>query len=153
MPAEDRLTALGIELPIPPKPVAAYVTIARAGSFAYTSGHGPQRPDGTWVIGKLGPDLTIEEGAEAARLTAIGLMATLRAELGSLDRVRRIVKVLGMVNCGPGFTDHPAVINGCSELLVEVFGEAGRHARSGFGVASLPMGMAVEIELIAEVTE
>lgn len=153
MSAEDRLAALGIKLPIPPRPMAAYVTFSRAGSLAYTSGHGPQRPDGTWVIGKLGSDLTVEEGTDASRLTAIGLMATLRSELGSLDRVQRIVKVLGMVNCEPGFTDHPAVINGCSELLGEVFGEAGRHARSAVGVSSLPMGMAVEIELIAQVTE
>lgn len=153
MSAEDRLASLGIELPIPPKPMAAYVTFARAGSLVYTSGHGPQRPDGTLVIGKLGSDLTVEDGTEAARLTAIGLMATLRAELGSLDRIKRIVKVFGMVNCDPGFTDQPAVINGCSELLGEVFGETGRHARSAVGVASLPMGMAVEIEIIAEVNE
>ena len=151
MSAEQRIRELGIELTVPPKPMAAYVTFAQAGSMAYTSGHGPQRGDGSFVTGRLGEDLGAEEGKEAARLTALGLLATLRAELGSLDRVKRIVKVLGMVNSTPSFTDQPAVINGCSELLGAVFGEAGRHARSAVGVAALPAGMAVEIEVIIEV--
>ena len=151
MSAEARLADLGITLPVPPTPVASYVTFVRSGDLVFTSGHGPQRDDGSWITGKVGTDLTVEEGAQAARRTAIGLLATLRAELGSLDRVTRIVKVLGMVNCPSDFTDHPAVINGCSDLLAAVFGDAGRHARSAVGVASLPMGLAVEIELIAEV--
>jgi enamine deaminase RidA (YjgF/YER057c/UK114 family) len=151
MSAESRLADLGITLPVPPTPVASYVTFVRSGDLVFTSGHGPQRDDGSWITGKVGTDLTVEEGAQAARRTAIGLLATLRAELGSLDRVTRIVKVLGMVNCPSDFTDHPAVINGCSDLLAAVFGDAGRHARSAVGVASLPMGLAVEIELIAEV--
>ncbi len=151
MSAESRLADLGITLPVPPTPVASYVTFVRSGNLVFTSGHGPQRDDGSWITGKVGTDLTVEEGAQAARRTAIGLLATLRAELGSLDRVTRIVKVLGMVNCPSDFTDHPAVINGCSDLLAAVFGDAGRHARSAVGVASLPMGLAVEIELIAEV--
>lgn len=151
MSAEARLADLGITLPVPPTPVASYVTFVRSGNLVFTSGHGPQRDDGSWITGKVGTDLTVEEGAQAARRTAIGLLATLRAELGSFDRVTRIVKVLGMVNCPSDFTDHPAVINGCSDLLAAVFGDAGRHARSAVGVASLPMGLAVEIELIAEV--
>ena len=153
MSAEQRLAELGIELSIPPTPMAAYVTFARTGSLAYTSGHGPQRTDGSLVIGRLGADMDVVAGHEAARLTAIGLLATLKAELGSLDRVVRVVKVLGMVNCTPEFTDQPAVINGCSELLGAVFGEAGRHARSAVGVAALPKGMAVEIEMIIEITD
>ncbi len=151
MSAEQRILELGIELAVPPKPMAAYVTFVPTGSLAYTSGHGPQRADGSYVLGRLGEDLGVEEGKDAARLTAIALLATLRAELGSLDRVKRIVKVLGMVNCTPDFTHQPAVIDGCSELLGSVFGEEGRHARSAVGVAALPAGMAVEIEVIIEV--
>lgn len=151
MSAEARLAELGITLPVPPTPVASYVTFVRTGDLVFTSGHPPQAEDGGWITGKVGVDLSVDEGAEAARRTAIGLLATLRAELGSLDRVRRIVKVLGMVNCPPEFTDHPAVINGCSDLLAEVFGDAGRHARSAVGVGSLPLDIAVEIELVAEV--
>lgn len=153
MSAETRLAELGITLPAPPTPVASYVTFVRTGDLVFTSGHGPQAEDGSWITGKVGVDLTVDEGAEAARRTAIGLVATLRAELGSLDRVTRIVKVLGMVNCPPEFTDHPAVINGCSDLLAEVFGDAGRHARSAVGVGSLPLDFAVEIELVAEVAQ
>lgn len=151
MSAETRIAELGLELPTPTKPMAAYVTFSRSGALAFTSGHGPQRADGSYVVGRLGSDLDVDEGREAARLTAVALMATLRSELGSLDRVSRIVKLLGMVNSAPGFTRQPAVIDGASELLVEVFGDKGRHARSAVGVASLPVGMAVEIELIAEV--
>ena len=144
MTAEARLTELGIDLPKAPRPMASYVTCARSGKLVFTAGHGPVRPDGTVVTGKVGADLDVDAGREAARLTALGLLSTLRAELGSLDRVVRIVKVLGMVNCPPDFGHHPEVINGCSDLLVEVFGEAGRHARSAVGMGSLPRGMAVE---------
>ena len=151
MSAEARLLELGLELPEPPEPVASYVTFVRTGNLVYTSGHGPMLSDGGFVAGKVGVDLDIEAGREAARLTGIGLLATLRHNLGSLDRVARVVKVLGMVNCPPDFTDHPLVINGCSDLFAEVFGDAGRHARSAVGVGSLPMNIAVEIEAIVEV--
>ena len=153
MTAEARLTELGIDLPKAPRPMASYVTAARSGSLVFTAGHGPVRPDGTVVTGKVGADLDVDAGREAARLTALGLLSTLRAELGSLDRVARIVKVLGMVNCPPDFGHHPEVINGCSDLLVEIFGDAGRHARSAVGMGSLPRGMAVEIELVVEVAD
>jgi enamine deaminase RidA (YjgF/YER057c/UK114 family) len=149
--AEQRLAELGLELPRPPAAFANYVTFATAGAFGYTSGHGPVRPDGSFVTGKVGLDLDVAAGREAARLTGLGLLATLRSELGTLDRVARVVKVLGMVNCAPDFADHPAVINGCSDLLVEVFGDAGRHARSAVGVTSLPLGTTVEIEAVVHV--
>jgi enamine deaminase RidA (YjgF/YER057c/UK114 family) len=150
MSPEARLVALGLSLPTAPEPMASYVTFASTGNVAYTSGHGPLLADGSWVTGKVGVDLDIEEAAAAARLTGLGLLATLRQHLGNLDRVVRVVKVLGMVNCTPEFMQHPAVINGCSDLLVEVFGPAGRHARSAVGVASLPMNIAVEIEAVVE---
>lgn len=148
---EERLAAAGIELPAAPRPVGSYVTFVRTGDLVFTSGHGPTGLDGRLVTGRLGADLDVAAGAVAARLVGMNLLATLRAELGSLDRVRRIVKVLGMVQCTPEFTQHPAVVNGCSDLLVEVFGDAGRHARSAVGMSALPSGMAVEIELVAEV--
>jgi enamine deaminase RidA (YjgF/YER057c/UK114 family) len=149
---ESRLVELGIELPKPPKPVASYVTAVRAGDLVFTSGHGPSRLDGTVSIGKVGIDLDVKAGAEAARITGLNLLATLRNQLGSLDQVQRVVKMFGMVNCGPDFTDHPTVLNGCSDLFVEVFGDAGRHARSAVGMGSLPFNMAVEIEVIVQVT-
>lgn len=148
---EARLAALGIELPTPPDPVANYVRAVQTGNLVYTSGHGPLRPEGGYVTGKLGRDLTLEQGYEAARLTAIALLASLRKEIGDLNRVRRVVKVTGMVNSDPAFADQPKVINGCSDLLVEVFGERGRHARAAVGMASLPMGIAVEIEMVVEI--
>lgn len=151
MTAEQRLHELGIELPKAPRPVGSYVTFVQTGNLVYTSGHGPSGPDGL-VVGKVGQDLDADAAQAAARLTGLSLLATLRAELGSLDRVTRIVKVLGMVNATPDFGQHPHVINGCSDLLVDVFGDAGRHARSAVGMGSLPMGMAVEIELVAEVS-
>lgn len=150
MSAEERLRELGIELPTPPRPVASYVTIASSGRLAYTAGHGPVRPDGTLVKGKVGLDVGVDEARDAARLVGLGLLATIRAHLGSLDRVTRVVKVFGMVNAVPEFGDHPAVINGCSDLFVEVFGEAGRHARSAMGAGSLPGNIPVEIEAILE---
>ena len=153
MSAEARLAELGIELPSPPRPVANYVPAVRVGELLFLSGHGPLLPDGTRVNGKLGADVDVEQGKEAARLTGLGLLATLRTELGSLDRVAGIVKVLGLVASAPGFGDQPAVLNGCSDLLVEVLGDRGKHARSAVGVAELPAGMCIEIELIARVTD
>ena len=151
MPAEDRLAELGITLPAAPRPMASYVTSVRTGDLVFTSGHGPSNPDGSLATGKVGVDLDIEAARDAARVTGLNLLATLRSELGSLDRVKRVVKVLGMVNCPPEFTHHPEVINGCSDLFVEVFGDAGRHARSAVGVGSLPRSIAVEIEVVVEV--
>ncbi len=150
MSADERVEELGLVLPSPPEPIASYVTFARTTSLAYTSGHGPLRPDGSWVVGKVGVEIDVAEATEAARITGLGLLATLRIHLGSLDQVSRIVKILGMVNCTPDFVDHSTVIDGCSDLLAEVFGEIGRHARSAVGVVSLPMGIPVEIEAIVE---
>ncbi len=148
---EARLAELGIVLPEPPNPVANYVNGVQAGNLIFLAGKGPLRSDGTEVRGKLGRDLTIEEGYEAARITAINQLAVLKAMLGDLSRVVRVVKVLGMVNADPQFVDQPAVINGFSDLIVEVFGERGRHARAAVGMATLPRGQAVEIEMIVEV--
>lgn len=148
---DAKLQGLGIELPTPSAPVANYVRTVRTGNLVFTSGHGPAKSDGTLVKGKLGGKLTVEEGYEAARLTGISLLASLKKEIGDLSKVRRVVKVTGMVNSTPEFTDQPKVINGCSDLLVEVFGDRGRHARAAVGMASLPMGIAVEIEIIVEV--
>jgi enamine deaminase RidA (YjgF/YER057c/UK114 family) len=151
MSAEQRLRTLGLELPEVPAPVGNYVPAVRSGSLLFLAGHGPVRADGTMVRGKVGRDLDVAAAKDAARLVGVGLLSTLRRELGSLDDVRRIVKVLGMVNCAPGFNQTPAVIDGCSDLFVDVFGEAGRHARSAVGMAELPFDIAVEIELVAEV--
>jgi enamine deaminase RidA (YjgF/YER057c/UK114 family) len=150
---EARLAALGIELPDPPQPVANYVNGVQTGNLIFLAGKGPRRADGTEIHGKLGADVTIEEGYEAARLTAINQLAVLKQMLGDLDRVVRVVKVLGMVNCHPDFVEQPAVINGFSDLIVEVFGDRGRHARAAVGMASLPRGQAVEIEMIVEVRD
>ncbi|MFQ5351337.1 MAG: RidA family protein [Thermoanaerobaculia bacterium] len=148
---EARLAELGIELPTPPAPVANYVRAVRTGNLVFLAGHGPLRPGGGYVTGKLGEDLGVAEGYEAARLTAIALLASLKAEIGSLDRVRRVVRVEGMVNSTADFTDQSKVINGCSDFLVEVFGERGKHARAAVGMASLPIGLAVEIHMVVEV--
>lgn len=148
---EARLAALGLTLPAPPKPVANYVEVTRAGNLLFLAGHGPCDFTAPGATGKVGRDLTVEQGAAAARLTALCLLSTLKAELGELSRVKRVVKVLGMVNATDDFTQHPRVINGASDLLVAVFGERGRHARSAVGVASLPLNLAVEIEIVVEV--
>jgi enamine deaminase RidA (YjgF/YER057c/UK114 family) len=150
---EARLAEMGITLPVAPSPVANYVNGVRTGNLIFLAGKGPRRPDGSEVTGKLGMDVTIEEGYEAARLTAINQLAVLKEMLGNLDQVVRIVKVLGMVNSDPAFVDQPAVINGYSDLMVAVFGERGRHARAAVGMASLPRGQAVEIEMVVEVRE
>lgn len=149
--AEAKLKALNIELPVIGKPLANYVHVVRAGKLLFLAGKGPSKPDGSYIVGKVGKELTIEEGKAAARLTALNQLAVLKAELGNLKKVKRIVKVLGMVNCEADFKDHPKVINGFSDLMVEVFGEKGKHARSAVGMCSLPNNMAVEIELIVEV--
>jgi enamine deaminase RidA (YjgF/YER057c/UK114 family) len=151
MTPEARLVSLGITLPPAPPPVATYVNAVRTGNLVYLSGKGPLDEEGRRPTGRVGVEFTVEEGYRLARSTGLALLAALRAELGTLDRVRRVVKVLGMVAAPPEFGDHPKVINGCSDLLVEVFGEAGRHARSAVGVSSLPFVTPVEIELIVEV--
>jgi enamine deaminase RidA (YjgF/YER057c/UK114 family) len=151
MGAEARLAELKLELPPAPRPVATYVTALRQGDLVYISGHGPLRPDGTLHIGKVGVDLDIEQARAAARQTGLAILATLRDNLGSLDKVVRLVKVFGMVNSTPDFVEHPKVINGFSDLMVEVFGEAGKGARSAVGMGSLPANMAVEIEAIFQV--
>ena len=150
MSAEARLRELGIELPAVMPPAGSYVSAVRSGNLVFVSGQGPMGV-GDPAIGKVGGDLTLEQGVQAARIVGLNLLAVLRAELGSLDRVTRVVKLLGMVNCAPGFNQTPAVINGCSDLLVEVFGDAGRHARSAVGMAELPFDIAVEAELVVEV--
>jgi enamine deaminase RidA (YjgF/YER057c/UK114 family) len=148
---DKKLKDLGITLPAPSKPVANYVKAVRTGNLVFLAGHAPVKPDGTYVTGKVGRDLTIEQGYEAAKLTAISLLATLKAELGDLNKVKRVVKVLGMVNCHSDFTDQPKIINGCSDLLVAVFGDNGKHARSAVGMNALPFNTSVEIEMIVEV--
>jgi enamine deaminase RidA (YjgF/YER057c/UK114 family) len=150
---EERLRELGIELPPVSPPVANYVNAVRTGNLVFMAGKGPLRLDGTNITGKVGSDLTVEEGYEAARLTGINLLAALKEEVGDLDKMLRIVKVLGMVNGTPDFTDHPKVINGFSDLMVEVFGEKGKHARAAVGMGSLPGNIAVEIEIIVEVRD
>ncbi len=154
MSAEDNLEDKNIALPEPPTPVANYVTHLLVDRWLYVSGHGPinkglEHPEGVRLTGKLGDDVSIEDGYAAARQTGLGILATVRAALGSLDRVERVVKVLGMVNATPEFGDHPKVINGCSDLLAEVFGDdAGRATRSAIGMGSLPGGIATEIEAL-----
>ena len=151
---EDKLKELGITLPDTPPPMANYVPGVRTGNLLYLSGLGPaNRPDGTTPAGKLGKDMSVEEGYEAARLTGINILARLKGELGDLGRVKRVVKLLSMVNTTPDFTQQPAVANGCSDLMVEVFGDKGRHARSAVGMNSLPNNIPVEIEIIVEVED
>jgi len=151
MKAEEKLKEIGLELPTAVQPVANYVTAVRTGNLVFLSGQGPLHEDGTLITGKIGSDLTQDEGYEAARRVALGLLASLKTEIGDLDKVRRVVKLLGMVNCMPDFIDQPKVINGASDLLVDVFGDKGKHARSAVGMNALPMNIAVEIEMIVEV--
>ena len=149
---DKRLKELGIELMTPTAPVANYAKAVRTGNLIYLSGHGPTKADGKDIIGKVGKDLTTEQGIEAAKRTAISLLSTLKAELGGdLSRVRRIVKVNGWVNCTDTFKDQPKVMNGCSDLLVAVFGDKGKHARTSLGTNALPYNIAIEIEMIVEV--
>lgn len=148
---EEKLKAKGIVLTTPGAPVANYVNAVRVGNLLYLAGKGPSKPDGSYITGKVGKDLTIEQGYEAARLTAIAHLSVLKAELGDLSKVKRIVKVLGMVNCTEDFKDQPKVVNGYSDLMVEIFGEKGKHARSAVGMYALPSGIAVEVEVIVEI--
>jgi enamine deaminase RidA (YjgF/YER057c/UK114 family) len=152
MSAEGRIKELGITLPDPPKPGGNYVPGVRVGNLLFLSGHGPSRVEGKpSARGKVGRDLSTEDGYKVAREVGVNLLGTARSMLGSLDKVKRIVKVLGMVSSAEGFGEQPKVINGFSDLMVEVFGEQGRHARSAVGMAELPSGIPVEIEMILEV--
>ncbi|MDX2305413.1 MAG: RidA family protein [Microscillaceae bacterium] len=150
---EAKLKDLDIELPKLGTPIANYVHFVRSGNLIFLAGKGPKDAQGKDVTGKVGQDLTVKQGYEAARLTGIQQLAALKEALGELSKVKRIVKVLGMVNCTSDFTQHPQVINGFSDLMVEVFGEKGKHARSAVGMNSLPSNIAVEIEVIVEVEE
>ncbi len=152
MKPEEKLKQLGIDLGTVSAPIANYVNAVQTGKLLYLAGKGPRADShGCRPVGKVGRDFTAAQAYQCARSVGIDLLAVMRTELGSLDRVKRVVKVLGMVNAVPEFTDHPKVINGCSDLFVEVFGEAGKHARSAVGMGSLPMGIPVEIECIVEV--
>ena len=150
---EEKIASLGIELTEAPPPVATYVNSVRTGNLVFMAGKGPNLPGGGYVYGKVGDSLTVEQGYEAARYTAIAQLSALKAEIGDLNKVVRIVKVLGMVNAAEDFTNHPEVINGFSDLMVEVFGDRGKHARAAVGMGSLPRGIAVEIEMIVEVQD
>jgi enamine deaminase RidA (YjgF/YER057c/UK114 family) len=151
MGAEARLKELGITLPAQSRPVANYVAAVRVGNLLFVSGHGPVNDGKIKMAGKLGRDVTVDEGYQVARTVAMNCLSSIRAELGSLDKVKRFVKLLGMVNCTEDFKEQPKVINGCSDLLVEVFGEAGKHARSAVGMQALPFAIPVEIEMVVEV--
>jgi enamine deaminase RidA (YjgF/YER057c/UK114 family) len=147
---DKKLKELNIELFVPGKPIANYVKAVRTGNLLYLAGHGPTKADGSNILGKVGRELTTEQGYEAAKQTGVSILSTLKAELGDLNKVKRIVKVLGMVNCTENFTDQPKVINGFSDLMVAVFGEKGKHARSAVGMYALPLNMSVEIEIVVE---
>ena len=151
---DDRISELSYTLPETATPGGNYVTAVSVPSagLVYTAGHVPRLPDGSFITGKVGADLSVEEGYEAAKRVGLDLLGTLRTHLGDLDRISRFVKLLCMVNCAPDFGQQPAVANGCSDLLVEIFGDKGRHARSAVGMAALPANVAVEIEMIVEVS-
>ena len=153
MQAERRLEELGLELPPPPKPGGNYLPAIQVGTLLFLSGHGPGKGEGKLFKGRLMQDLTVEEGYASARQVALSLLRTLKETLGDLDRVNRIVKLTGFVNSAPEFIDQPKVINGASDLLVDVFGEKGRHTRSAIGMVALPGGIPVEIEMIVELAE
>lgn len=148
---DKKLKELGVELFPPTKPMGSYVKAVRTGNLLYLAGHGPTRADNSNITGKVGKDLTLEQGVAAARQTGIAILSTLKGELGDLNKVKRIVKVLGMVNCTEDFVDQPKVMNGFSDLMVAVFGEKGKHARSAVGMYALPSNIAVEIEIIVEI--
>lgn len=148
---EAKLKEMKIELFTPPAPMANYVRAVRTGNLIFLAGHGPGKSDGTYITGKVGKDLSVEEGYMAARQVGIAMLSTLKTEIGDLKRVKRIVKVLGMVNCTDTFADQPKVINGFSDLMVAVFGPKGMHARSAVGMNALPSNIAVEVEMIVEV--
>jgi len=148
---EKRIEELGLELPVRTGPLANYVSTVRTGNLVFVSGHGPTIEGKPKYVGKLGADMDLDTGYQAAKLTMLNCLASLKIELGDLDKVKRVVKLLGMVNSTPDYKDQPRVINGASDLLVEIFGDNGRHARSAVGMASLPFGIPVEIEMIVEV--
>lgn len=149
---ETRVQELHLTLPNPPKPMAKYKPAVKAGNMLYVSGHGPVKPDGKLISGRVGADMTLEQGKEAARVVGLTILSTVRNTIGSLDKVKRLVKTLGMVNCTPDFKDQPKVIDGFSELMAEVFGDdAGVGARSAVGMVSLPSNITVEVECIFEV--
>jgi enamine deaminase RidA (YjgF/YER057c/UK114 family) len=153
MSAEARVAELGLELPEAPAPGGNYTPIVQVGDICYVSGHGPLKLDGEMLKGRVGSEVSEEDGYVAARQVGLAMLATLRANLGSLDRVKQVVKVLGMVNAAPDFETHPKVMNGFSDLMVEVFGDPGRAARSAIGMGSLPGNISVEVEAIVQVTE
>jgi len=153
MKIEGKLREMGLELPEIPKPIANYVPAVKAGNLLFISGHGPQKDIGMLSTGKVGRDLTLEEGYEAAKNVALRLLSTIKDTVDDLDKVKRIVKLVGFVNCTEDFTDQPKVVNGASDLFVEVFGGHGIHARSAVGMYQLPGGIPVEIELIVEVED
>ena len=153
MSAEKKLKELGIEFPEESKPLGTYAHAMRTGNLLFLSGHGPNVAGVAKYTGKVGGDLSIEDGYAAARLTGINLLRTIRQEMGSLDKVVQVVKVVGFVNSAPGFFSQPKVVNGASDLFIEVFGTAGRHARSAVGMAELPNNIAVEVEMIVEVKD
>lgn len=148
---EKKLKELGLQLPAAQKPIANYVKAVRTGNLVYLAGHGPSTIDGKDITGKVGKELTIQQGYDAARSTGLNLLSSLKEEIGDLNKVKRIVKVLGMVNCAEGFTEQPKVINGFSDLMVALYGEKGKHARSAVGMYALPNNISVEIEMIVEV--
>jgi enamine deaminase RidA (YjgF/YER057c/UK114 family) len=150
--AERRLTELGITLPVFPQPVANYVPFVTSGNLLFISGQGPRATDGTYVTGKVGRDVAVDEAYSHARLVGLSLLSVVHHAQNGLSTVRRVVKLTGFVNASDDFQDHPKVINGCSDLLVEVFGETGKHARSAVGVSSLPLNITVEIEAIFEIS-
>ena len=151
MKVEAKLAEMGLKLPGVPPPVANYIRAVKVGNLLFVSGHGPSRDGKYHFSGKLGKDVTVEEGYKAAQLVALNCLASGKEALGDLDRVKRVVKLLGMVNSAPDFGQQPEVINGASDLLVQLYGDAGRHARSAVGMGALPRGISVEIEMILEV--
>ncbi|HHW10026.1 MAG TPA: RidA family protein [Firmicutes bacterium] len=150
---ESRLHSIGLKLPEPAKPLAAYVPTVRTGNLVFISGQGPKLEGKMAYVGRVGSDLTLEEGKKAAELCALNALAALKAEIGDLDKVKRVVKVLGWVNSAPDFTDQPLVMNGASELLEKIFGEKGKHARSAVSAHVLPANITVEVEMIVEVED
>ena len=151
MKIEAKLAQMGLILPSPGPPAGNYIGAVQVGNLLIVSGHGPRREGEPYMTGKVGRDFTTEQAYEAAKVVMLNCLASVQREIGDLDRVKRVVKLLGMVNCTEDFTEHPSVINGASDLLVELYGEAGRHARSAVGMQQLPMSIPVEIEMILEV--
>ena len=148
---ENKITSMGLNLPEPLQPIGNYTGAVQTMNLLFLAGHGPRAGNKPVMSGKIGLDLTLEQGYEAARITALNCLSTIKKELGDLDRVKRIVKMFGMVQCTEDFTEHPKILNGASDLLVELYGETGKHARSAVGMQSLPMNIPVEIEMIIEI--